>query len=351
MVRRLSWLDSVRLIAKLARMERRSAKGRPRLDMLRRGFFSDRAGLYPLDRFDVNLFLTDWEIEARLARINPEQAAAFLNNKLLFHLLLERLAVPVARPSLVGLAIDGAFVGLNATRSWHECFAAGAALIAKPIDGSGGDRVALLDEARKAPKEGTFLLERPIAPHRYARTVFPGALNTIRVVTARDPATREPFVLGAAHRFGTARSAPTDNRKKGGLVSSVDGASGAISAAVGLSGSNERVVHERHPETGARIEGVVVPGWPAIEAAALTLARSVPGLVFVGWDLAVTPDGPVVVEGNAALPNPNLLQMHQPLLGSPRARGFFRDYAIITAARAEAAARGSTDAAVPSIVR
>ena len=341
-------LADLRLLAHIAGMEWRNARGRHHPRLLADGFFSDRAGLYPFDRFPRALFLNDWEIETRLGRINPPEARAPLADKLLFHLLVERLALPVRLPVLAGLANGGAFVPVDPFASWEE--AARAPLIAKPVSGSGGRGVLRLEPGAAIPP-GTNLIERAVKPHPYAAAIFPGALNTVRVMTARDPDTGAPFVLGAAHRFGTPASAPTDNRKQGGIFSAVDLTTGILSAAVGLGPGNRREVHAAHPETGARIEGVAVPCWNRLLADALMLARTFHDLAFVGWDLALDKEGPVVIEGNASLPNPNLLQAHAPLLLDPRARRFFSHHGVISARRAARARRAAAPAAAPAAAR
>lgn len=295
-----------------------------------RGFFSDRAGLYPIDATNRHLFLSDWEIEARLSRVNPPDSAAFLNDKLATHLLLDRLGVPVARAELAGVAADGRLLPVGRFPSIAALVASGLPLIAKPVRGSGGSGVTALEPGAPLPERGVWLLEGRIEAHAYGQAIFPDALNTIRVVTARDPDGGAAFVMGAAHRFGVTRSAPTDNRKRGGIVSALDLTTGQLSAAVGPTRRNRRTCFASHPETGGRIEGVRVPMWDQVREAALALAEALPSLAFVGWDLAVTGSGPVLVEGNASLPNPNLLQMHAPLLADARARRFFLTQGVIS---------------------
>jgi len=65
----------------------------------------------------------------------------------------------------------------------------------------------------------------------------------------------------------------------------------------------EPVTH--HPITGMEIEGAVLPGWEALRTLALRCARLFRPLRTVGWDIALTPSGPVVVEGNRWWDPPN----------------------------------------------
>lgn len=56
---------------------------------------------------------------------------------------------------------------------------------------------------------------------------------------------------------------------------------------------------EKHPDSGQRLKGFPVPLWTE----ALFLARRAhelfPSVYFIGWDVAILQDRPVLVEGNA----------------------------------------------------
>lgn len=56
---------------------------------------------------------------------------------------------------------------------------------------------------------------------------------------------------------------------------------------------------DHHPVTGARVTGRVVPRWRELAQLAIDLHRAVPTRVFVGWDLAMTTEGPMFLEGNS----------------------------------------------------
>jgi len=59
--------------------------------------------------------------------------------------------------------------------------------------------------------------------------------------------------------------------------------------------------HSHHPVTRQRVEGRVLAQWPAISALATEAHRAFSHRVFVGWDIASTVDGPVLLEGNTNL--------------------------------------------------
>jgi hypothetical protein len=315
-----------RLLRQMWALERRGNRRMPNIALLRQGFLSNRAWLYPFDRFDPSLFLTDLEVEARLPRLNTPEAMGVLGDKQRFHQWAASADVRTA--PLIGIFADGQALAPDG----QPLRATPPAFIAKPVDGSGGRDVRIVSKPDALPRNGRFVLEELIAPHDYAKAIFPGAVNTIRVMIGQRPG-REPILIGAAHRFGTERSAPTDNFKAGGIVSLVDLATGRLSEAVADLGGPRRATLSHHPATNARIAGVTVPDWPSVLSLAMTATNALPGLRYVGWDIAITPSGPVMVEGNAGLANPNLVQFHEPILLRPEARQFFAESGVISPGR------------------
>lgn len=64
---------------------------------------------------------------------------------------------------------------------------------------------------------------------------------------------------------------------------------------------------DRHPNTGAQIAGATLHRWDEVRAFAIAAHKVFGDRVIVGWDIAVTPDGPVLVEGNGA-PDLDIMQ-------------------------------------------
>lgn len=57
--------------------------------------------------------------------------------------------------------------------------------------------------------------------------------------------------------------------------------------------------YERHPVTGTEITGFQIPLFDQALELCRTASRRVEAhLKYIGWDVAITPDGPVLVEGN-----------------------------------------------------
>jgi hypothetical protein len=58
---------------------------------------------------------------------------------------------------------------------------------------------------------------------------------------------------------------------------------------------------DHHPVTGAAVTGRIVPCWPELAALAVKAHGVVRERVMIGWDMAITPDGPALLEGNSFL--------------------------------------------------
>jgi hypothetical protein len=92
------------------------------------------------------------------------------------------------------------------------------------------------------------------------------------------------------------RDSDVDNFDAGGIASSVDAATGRLGVA--LSGDTGEAPLVRHPDTLAPIEGSCLTTHRAVIDFALDAHRDLDVPWSVGWDVAITPDGPVMLEGN-----------------------------------------------------
>lgn len=86
----------------------------------------------------------------------------------------------------------------------------------------------------------------------------------------------------------------------GNMIAYGDPETGQLKAAVrrrdGRLGLEE--IHH-HPETGAAFADLLLPNWSDAKALAFRAHGAFPGLDVIGWDIALTERGPLVLEGNA----------------------------------------------------
>ncbi len=184
---------------------------------------------------------------------------------------------------------------------------AGRELVAKPAYGEGGDGLTLLgafedtaDLSARLPAavktaRGTLVVQPRIATHPALSDLALDALPTVRVVTILNEA-GVPEVVSATFRFASDPAARVDNMKAGGLISAVDLEDGALGLACKGYGGGD---HERHPVTGAPILGRRLPDWTGVKALAVRAhAEAFADYALIGWDIAMTPEGPLLIEGN-----------------------------------------------------
>lgn len=141
------------------------------------------------------------------------------------------------------------------------------------------------------------VIQRCLPTHAGLADISPGALPTLRVVTCLDEA-GAPEACALALRLSAGGDRPVDNFNAGNLVLSVeaDGRCGAVWRA-GADGAPVRC--DLHPLTGAAISGRLVPDLDLAVALALRAHLAFrSGFTVIGWDVGLTAEGPVLVEGN-----------------------------------------------------
>jgi len=336
--------------------ERHSRGGIPlrtRVRALRLGFSSRSWVLYDLDHNDPADYLPDWaELDFGLAHKHLRA----LNDKLLFaramtaiDLLTPRPHAFIARGRLHTL--DGH--GAPDSRTWlAELTKRLGDVVLKPVSGASGRGIIFLRSAgggieangvattpmileEIVSRLDQYLVTEFVRQAQYAETIFAESTNTLRILTLWDPAENRPFLAAGAHRVGCRRGSRVDNFHGGlgGLSVPIDLATGTLGRAVALIDRVTLRRYERHPLSGALIEGVLVPRWQEVTGAVLRAAASLPEAPFVGWDLVATDRGPCFLEGNAP-PSPWVWQVHGGLLRDPRTRAFFESQGLITRRRA-----------------
>ena len=142
------------------------------------------------------------------------------------------------------------------------------------------------------------------------------------------PDTGRAFMAAAAHRIGTEKSFPVDNCAAGGLTASINMETGIMGKAVTTKNSDKLNWLTHHPDTNAPIEGVAIPGWGKMTSDILDMANNFSFIPYIGWDIVITNDGFVIIEGNDG-PDIKLHQVHQPLLVNPDVKRFYQYHHVI----------------------
>ena len=173
--------------------------------------------------------------------------------------------------------------------------------IAKPRRGKGGFSVeqlsppanddmlrALFDRLSQEDK----LVEEHIRQHPAVSEFYAKAVNTIRITSLYTE--QGPVLLAPLIRIGCGGSV-ADNFDSGGVLTMLDLDTGRM-----LTGAMNKqyVWYDAHPESGKRFEGFQVPYWQEALDICREAAQMAPETPYIGWDVAITPERAILVEGN-----------------------------------------------------
>lgn len=141
---------------------------------------------------------------------------------------------------------------------------------------------------------GGAVIETYLEQHEWYTALNESSVNTLRLWVVQFDGEYPTTRLGYL-RIGRAGSL-IDNQSSGGIVAPIDLDTGIIRAAI-----DGRATHEKfavHPDHGAQIEGGHLPLLAESMVLAERCLACFPYLRFAGLDIAVSKNGPVVVEMN-----------------------------------------------------
>jgi hypothetical protein len=173
----------------------------------------------------------------------------------------------------------------------------------------GGERLSremLYARLREQSRDVPLLVQQRLRNHAVLEPLNNGALSTVRVLTCLNER-GEPELVGAAMRMAIGSNHVVDNLHAGGIATAVDLETGVLGPASNLGADSALGWMDHHPVSGAPINGVELPMWKEVREFALRAHRAFADRVLVGWDIAITPDGPIMIEGNSS-PDLDIMQ-------------------------------------------
>jgi hypothetical protein len=200
-------------------------------------------------------------------------------------------------------------------------------LFAKPIWGlqgrgavwierfdAGDDALVLRGGERVAPEVLAERFERALAP-------LPAVTAATRGYVLQDVVRQHPEVvrrcgesvgcvrlivgveggratlLASAWKIAAPHHVADSFRRAGNLLAALDGDKGTLTRVIVRSGLEERELAD-NPYTGERLLGWSLPHFAEARELVLRGARLLPEVRLQGWDVAIAPEGPVVIELN-----------------------------------------------------
>lgn len=289
-------------------------------------------------RYMLNFLSTNAQKQQMQAVLNDQSWKVVLDNKWLFYLHYRQF--DLALPEVYGIYEPGtgfrrtgeALADAQDLRTFLQEVKP-SALVAKPLGGIMGKEVLILNELQYADttinattntgQQLTFdelsellnrrpnvryymnggykldlagyLLQEKIEQHSFLNELAPYTTNTIRVVTLLDR-NNKVNILFTILRLGR-RGNMADNWDRGGVSVAIDQATGTLGSGV-LKPKYGGQWLEVHPDSQQRFTGQTLPFWSEVIELCTKAARFSPHVRSIGWDVALTPQGPVLIEGN-----------------------------------------------------
>lgn len=235
-----------------------------------------------------------------------------LDDKLLMSGALKGSGLPT--PEILLMTVDGRFVSPSEGEVSREAAAkllVGKDAFIKTRGGWGGEGAFRLHaDGSVAKAEGSkidwsipkllkkigrsdYLVQELVRQDERYSAVAPASVNTVRCITMRD-ASGKIRVASVTWRMGNGATV-VDNASSGGMFCAVAPETGMIvGPAVDFSGTT----YDTHPFSGFAFAGSEVPDIKAIFQVSEAAHRCLSTSLAIAWDVAMTPDGPTILEGN-----------------------------------------------------
>lgn len=254
--------------------------------------------------------------------MNPKEFHELTSKKLKFNAMAAAAGLPVVKvlATVSNQPGDGRHLALRSEqelRAWLLDNGIGDVVI-KPVDGTKGwgvlslgprvpgreawtrlpgkeciDLAAVWAHCSRYFYRGGVIIEQRLRPHPLLAAVMPNVLHTVRAVSYVNS---EPCMIVAALRVGSGKG-PADNLAQGGIVVPIDVATGTCGRGSALVNGLPRFVDD-HPVSGTRVTGIVLPHWSQVCDLVKRAAQAFRMQKSIGWDVGLTTEGPVLLEGN-----------------------------------------------------
>lgn len=207
---------------------------------------------------------------------------------------------------------------LTDRRALASFLTAGGSLFGKPVEGfqslgsvalqkflpaervfetTNGRRLALDDlisEIEQHYRSG-YVFQPLVHPHPDVARLCGDRLPCARIVTALTESGAR--VIRACWKIPVGANMADNYWRAGNLLAQIDLDTGEVLRVCSGAGLDVRI-HEQHPDTRAGLRGFVIPHWDGMKQLALHGARLMRHVPMIGWDIAPTEKGPIIVEMN-----------------------------------------------------
>lgn len=258
----------------------------------------------PLEYFQFRFYMLNNEIRRTYAgtgfmyeyqlKMNPPNARNVLSDKIKFLLKYQEYV----KHDFVTLEdLENDLIGLN-LGSMNKS----GKVVLKDSNGQCGKGIVVLEEnkvdkdflVRKLKESGNNFAEEFIVQHSSLMNLSPSGLNTVRIITQLD---KNKDVIMLAARLRITVNSKVDNLAAGNIAAPINLQTGEVIGPAVYSDITKEDVNI-HPVTGMKIDGFQIPFWDETIDMVRRAALVDVGNKSIGWDVAITENGPELVEGN-----------------------------------------------------
>jgi hypothetical protein len=142
---------------------------------------------------------------------------------------------------------------------------------------------------------GGYLIQRRLIPDNALSAVIGDRLASVRVFILLEGG--QPRVLRAVCKIPAGNNVADNYWRAGNMLGAIDLASGEIKRVVSGTAKDLREIRQ-HADSGKDLVGITVPLWKEIVPLVSSAATTFPEVRTQSWDVALTQDGPVLLEVN-----------------------------------------------------
>nr|MCR4719594.1 hypothetical protein [Bacillota bacterium] len=297
-------------------------------DYRKQGFSFSESNIYNFKVNDYREYITTWE--SYQPRCQKNEYSVLSDNKYLLYLTFGKY---IKTPKVYGIIRKGRIVGIEkedlTEDNLYTFIIQNNGAVIKDAEGCDGFNVYVLrvdgdklwyrgdvvDQAKLLNIVSSFenaVIQEIMLQGEFENTLFPNSINTVRVISVKKKNSDEHEIIGALQRIGNQKSAPVDNFNQGGGSALIDlktGRLGKMTTVFSVDENNNRIFYSNHPDTGAQIEGKVIPNWDKLSSTISDITTKIPFFKYIAWDFVVQDDGFALIETNLKS-SLNVFQIH-----------------------------------------
>jgi len=245
---------------------------------------------------DYQSFMETRNIANRIGKIDSQ--VILLRDKFLFFNYMKSNNLPV--PDVFGFISNDILYDAQMNAVEWSALSEEKEYFIKDIDGECASFVKKIKDydaflqIRDEIKKGRYILQRKIEQSSKMNLLNSGSINTLRIVTINKNG--NPYVLTSLLRVGTKKTGNVDNWAAGGIAVGVqkDGFLKEFGYFKPHYGTKTNI----HPDSKIVLSQFKVPMFDSALKMACRAHKFFYNIRAIGWDIAISENGPVFIEGN-----------------------------------------------------